>query len=82
MKSILFFVIIICVCVCVFLLFLSAFVDDNEKLTEEEDDDERTHRTNNALSVSRHEMYDGRSTFFVSSPQIKKQRPKHKTTQY
>jgi len=37
---------------------------------------EKTYRTNNALSVSIHEIYDGRRTFFVSSPQIKKQRPK------
>lgn len=35
-----------------------------------------TYRTNNAFNVSRHEIYDGRRTFFVSSPQIKKQRPK------
>jgi hypothetical protein len=39
---------------------------------------EKTYRTNNALSVSIHEIYDGRRTFFVSSPQIKKQRPKNK----
>jgi hypothetical protein len=37
---------------------------------------EKTYRTNNALSVSIHDIYDGRRTFFVSSPQIKKQRPK------
>jgi len=37
---------------------------------------EKTYRTNNAFSVSMHEIYEGKRTFFVSSPQIKKQRPK------
>lgn len=41
---------------------------------------EKTYRTNNALSVSIHEIYDGRRTFFVSSPQIKKQRPRKESS--
>ncbi len=39
-----------------------------------------SYRTNNALSVSKQEILAGKRTFFVSLPQIKKQRPKGRTS--
>jgi hypothetical protein len=73
MKAILFSVIII---LPFFGLILSAL---SLLMREAIETKKKTYRTNNALSVSMHEIYDGNRTFFVSSPQIKKQRPKKKS---
>lgn len=58
-----------------FPLYSIRFDYHNEKSSNKQ---KRTYRTKSALSVSMHEMYEGRRTFFVSSPHIKKHSPSKK----